>query len=95
MEGLLLSLTVPPVFFGLKVLVVKIALLCVFVLSANFRITHLMGAAVRTTNADCFDSRSFISSVGIAGYEFKFDVHAVYRKCSEIFGLELSRSKLL
>ncbi|MDR7220095.1 hypothetical protein [Aminobacter aminovorans] len=85
MAGGLVHLMAPSVPLGSKVLVVNIVLLCVLVLSADFRKNHLMDAAVRAANAECFGSRSVISSVGIAGEEFQFDVHAVYRKGSEVF----------
>ncbi len=83
--GGLVYLIAPSMPLGLKMLVVNIMVLCVFVLSADLKRSHLMDSAVRAAKAECFDSRSFISSVGIAGEDFQFDVHAVYRKGSEIF----------
>lgn len=68
-----------------KVFAANLAFVFAFVISAEVRRNQLMNAAVDAANADCFASRLFISSATIGGEELQFDVHAVYRKDSDVF----------
>lgn len=83
--GILVHRAEPLESLSWKLLVANFAFLFFFVLSAEVRTSQLMSAAVDAANADCFDSRFFSSSVAIAGEEFQFDVHAVYRKDGDVF----------
>jgi hypothetical protein len=66
-------------------LAVNLAFLVAFVSTAEIRHFQSVAAALSEVQPDCSQSRSFLSSLSIAGGEFQTDPHGVYRKGDRVF----------
>lgn len=68
-----------------SVVLINLGFLAPFVAAAEVQKRVLIAATLPSSAVECFSSRSFPSSVAIAGLPFQSDVHAVYVKGGEVF----------